>query len=85
MKVENWDFGKGTTFRLYIGYSGTNAKSFTDSDMNSIKFTVLSTSDEVPPTVAFDETTLLTGTYSFYVEASANQMGYAQWLVLPEG
>jgi hypothetical protein len=53
--------------------------------MNSIKFTVLSTTDEVTPTIAFDETTLETGTYSFKVEASANQMGYAQWLVLPEG
>lgn len=67
VKVEDWDSAKGTTFRIYIEYSGTNADSFTDSDMNSIKFTVLSTSSEVTPTVEFDSATLKTETYAFSV------------------
>jgi hypothetical protein len=32
VKVEDWDFTKGSSFRLYIGYDGTNANSYTDSD-----------------------------------------------------
>jgi hypothetical protein len=32
VKIEGWDFTKGSSFRLYIGYDGTNANSYTDSD-----------------------------------------------------
>jgi len=83
--VTDWDFTKGNSFRVYIGYSGTNAASYTDSNMNSIKLNVLSSDNAVTPEVTLDETTLETSTYGFAVTATFNTYGYASWLVLPEG
>lgn len=85
VKVTDWDFTKGSSFRVYIGYSGSNAASYTDSNMNSIKFNVVSSENAVTPEVTLDENTLMTETYGFFVTATFNTYGYASWLVLPDG
>lgn len=86
VKVSGWDLTKGESFRVYISYSGTNAESYTDSEENYyIKLNVLSSDSAPTPEITLDEESLEVDTYEFTVEATCSTMGYAYWLLLPEG